>query len=336
MASPTSESGSARESTSATAVDSHVAVATLKTIGCGFVMGTADIVPGVSGGTMALILGIYERLLTAISRCDRDLLRMLFDRRWVAAANRIDLRFVIPLLVGILLGAAGLASVMKQLLTDYRSLTYSAFAGLILASSVLVGRMVSVWKLQYVGGLLLGAVFALRLVTLPALQNPPDTYWYLFICGMVGITAMILPGISGAFILLLLRRYDTIVDSLRSILHGDLNLTVLSTVAVFALGCVTGLLSFSRILRWLLAHRHDMTMSVLCGFMIGSLYRLWPFQKDLTPETADVKHKVFEHVIPQNLSADVWLTVVVFALSMSVVLVLDVLAQRSRHPRAGE
>ena len=111
-------------------VDSGAVNATLKFVGSGFLMGAADVVPGVSGGTMALILGVYERLLTAISRCDRDLLGMLVDRRWKAAAERLDLRFIVPLACGIGLGAAGLASVMKQLLTEYRSPTYAAFAGL--------------------------------------------------------------------------------------------------------------------------------------------------------------------------------------------------------------
>ena len=208
-------------------------VSVLRTAGCGFLMGAADIVPGVSGGTVALILGIYERLLTAISRCDRDLLRTVADRRWRVAADRIDLKFVVSLGAGILCGAGGLATVMKHLLTEHRSLTYAAFAGMIVASSFLVAKRVSQWNMQNYGALLLGAIIALRLVTLPALQNPPDTLWYLFICGMIGISAMILPGVSGAFLLLLLRRYDVVVDAIRSIVHGDVTLVTITTVMVF-------------------------------------------------------------------------------------------------------
>jgi putative membrane protein len=302
----------------------------LQIAGSGFLMGAADIVPGVSGGTVALILGIYERLLTAISRCDRDLLSMLTDRRWKAAAERIDLKFCIALGTGILTGAAGLATVMKHLLTEYRSLTYAAFVGMILASSILVARRVSLWRMQTYGSLLLGIIIALRLVTLPELQNPPDTYWYLFLCGMIGISAMILPGVSGAFLLLLLRRYDVVVDAIRSVVHGDISTATIATIAVFACGCLTGLLSFSRVLRWLLAHRHDVTMAMLCGFMIGSLYRLWPFQRDMSPEVEDIKHKVFEHYLPQGVTSHVVLAIVIVLASAGLILALDAIGRRSR------
>lgn len=301
----------------------------LRTAGCGFLMGAADIVPGVSGGTVALILGVYQRLINAISQCNSTFVKMLLGRKWKAAAKHIDLKFVVSLGAGIACGIVGLASLMNFLLTNHMSLTFASFSGMILASSLLVGRQILAWKVQHVGVLILGIIVALRLVTLPALQNPPDTLWYMFICGMIGITAMILPGISGAFILLLLSRYHFITESIKGVLHGELSVQILMSLAVFAVGCLTGLLSFSRVLKWLLSKHHDATMAVLCGFMLGSLYKLWPFQLDTTPEVVKFKHKIFQHYVPDGFSNHVLAAIGLCAAGIAVVLVLDTFSGRT-------
>lgn len=286
-------------------------------------MGAADIVPGVSGGTVALILGVYQRLINSISQCNSTFVKLLLSREWKAAAEHIDLKFVAALGAGIASGIVGLASLMNFLLTNHMSLTFAAFSGMILASSLLVGRQIPSWKVQHIGLLILGITVALRLVTLPALQNPPDTLWYMFICGMIGITAMILPGISGAFILLLLSRYHFITESIKGVLHGELSLQVLMSLAVFAVGCLTGLLSFSRVLKWLLSKHHDATMAVLCGFMLGSLFKLWPFQRDTTPEVVKFKHKIFQHYLPDGFSSHVLAAIGLCVTGIAVVLILD-------------
>lgn len=294
----------------------------------GFLMGAADIVPGVSGGTMALIVGIYARLVTAISHIDRTFIQHLLARRFAAAIQHADLRFLVCLGIGVVVGAGGLASVMKVLLADYRTVTYAAFAGMILASTLLVARQISAWTAKRVVVLLLAALFAWWLVTLSALQNPPDSKVYLFVCGMVGICAMILPGISGAFILLLMSRYETVLNAIRSFVHLEITLDVLLTLVVFATGCLTGLLAFSRVLRRMLTNHHDATISVMCGFMLGSVYRLWPFQRDLTPEIEDLKHKTFEHFLPSELNGEVWTAVVAAVVAGIVVLSLDAAARQ--------
>lgn len=291
-------------------------------------MGAADIVPGVSGGTVALILGIYERLVSAISQCNSTFIKLLLARQWKAAAEHIDLRFVVALGCGIVCGIGGLASLMNYLLTQKMSLTFAVFTGMILGSSVLVAKRVTKWNELHVGMLVLGIIVALRLVTLDALQNPPDSAWYMFLCGMIGITAMILPGISGAFILLLLSRYHYITESIKGILHGDINSTVLISLSVFAIGCLTGLLSFSRVLRWLLNRHHDSTMAVLCGFMLGSLYRLWPFQREVG-FAEKFKLKVFEHYRPEAFDEHTLTAIVLVVVGFGVVLGLDAVANRN-------
>ncbi len=320
--SDTNANGSSDEQ-SAESMSVHIKIA-----GCGFLMGAADIVPGVSGGTVALILGVYERLVTAISHCDRKFVSLLWNRELRPAAERIDLKFVIALGIGILTGIAGLASVMNYLLVNHMSPTFAVFSGMIIASSLLVARRIKEWRAEHVGMLIIGIVVALRIVTLHALKNPPDTLWYMFMCGMIGITAMILPGISGAFILLLLGRYHQITGSIKDIVHGNSSVDVILGLGIFALGCVTGLLGFSRILRWLLSAFHDVTMAILCGFMIGSLYKLWPFQRDLTPDER-FKHKEFKHYLPE-VSSELWLAIGLCVLGIAAVLVLDFVSRRKK------
>lgn len=297
----------------------------------GLVMGVADIIPGVSGGTMALILGIYDRLVTAISHVDQQFVGHLRSRNWKAAANHIDLRFLMALSGGILVGIALLGTAMNYLLVHHRQFTFAAFFGLIAGSSVLVGRMVSRWSLLEVLLLLAGGVFALWLVRLPALTHPPESLWYVFVCGVIGICAMILPGISGAFLLLILGKYEDITGIIKDTLKLHITMDNVVTVAVFAAGCAIGLISFSKFLRWLLGRHEPQTMAVLCGFMIGSLYKLWPFQRDLSPEVDEFKHKTFEHLMPADIAVDarLWLTLGIGIGAALLVLVLDRLTHTS-------
>ncbi len=316
-------------------IDQNSCLMDLRIAGCGFAMGAADIVPGVSGGTVALILGVYERLIDAITRCDSTFCRLLCQRRLRAAADYIDLRFLLALGFGIVAGIGGLASLMNYLLTNQMSLTFAAFTGMIIASSMIVARRISKWHFSHIGLLLMGTGIAWRLVTLPALQNPPDTLWYLYLCGMIGITAMILPGISGAFILLLLSRYHYITDSIKGLVHGDIHVEVIGALFVFGVGCLTGLLTFSRLLRWLLSRFHDGTMAVLCGFMVGSLYRLWPFQRDTTPDIEKFKDKTFENFLPDADTTQFASAVALCICGISVVLILDVVGRRAQRMRTG-
>ena len=277
----------------------------------GILMGGADIIPGVSGGTVALILGIYERLVTAISRFDVQLLRHLSGRRWRDAAAYVDLRFLVTLAGGILTGVAALSTLIHYLLHDHHQYTLAAFFGLILVSSVLVGRMVAPktpW--QTLAALGLGAAaacFAYWMVGQPSMDQPPPGNGYLFLCGMIAICAMILPGISGAFILIMLGKYADVLAVVRDLASLNFTTENITTIVVFASGCVVGLLCFSKVLRWLLNHFHAATMAILCGFMIGSLRKIWPFQTDLDP-SLPLKEKTYQSYMPDSLNADVVVT----------------------------
>jgi putative membrane protein len=299
----------------------------------GILMGGADIIPGVSGGTVALILGIYQRLVKAVSHFDLTLLQFVRQRNWSAAARHIDLRFLVALGCGVVGGIAGLASLMHYLLEHHRQPTYAAFFGLILASCVLVAGAVRGWPLYRVLALLGGAVAAFWLVGLPFLQSPPPGNAYVFFSGAVAICAMILPGISGAFILLILGKYEEVTQLLRDLLRLDFSVEAVVTVAVFVAGCVVGLLSFSKILRWLLG-RHEMTtLAVLCGVMAGSLRKIWPFKQDLTPEVAEPKRKLYENIWPDLGDGQVWLAILIAIAAAALVFGLDWLTRKKAGGR---
>lgn len=311
--------------------------------GRGLLMGSADIIPGVSGGTIALIVGIYPRLVTAISRFDAHLVALIARREWRAAAAQVDLRFLVTLGLGILTGIVCLASLMLYLLTNQRQYTLAVFFGLILASSVIVARMVQPrTKSQAVASILLALVaglFAFWLVGLPQV-GLRDNLAYFFGCGVVAICAMILPGISGAYILWLLGAYETVTGIIHNAAHLQFTSREVLTLAVFATGCAVGLISFSKLLRWLLARAHMATMAVLGGFMVGSLRLMWPFQIDQTPDVEKLNLKQYQPFIPEQWNTEVTACLILAVAAMVAILLLErwgSLAQPSDNtPALGE
>lgn len=300
-------------------------------IGRGLLMGGADIIPGVSGGTVALIVGVYERLVTAISRFDLRLVGHVRDRDWRAAARHVDLRFLVTLGLGIVLGIGGLATLMEYLLEHQQQPTYAAFFGLILASSVIVAGHVERWSPAAIGLIVGGAVFAFWLVgLLPAV--PPAGYPYVFLCGAVGICAMILPGISGAFILLILGKYKDITGLIKGAVHREITVEGLITIAVFGAGCVIGLLLFSKLLKWLLARHASPTMAILCGFMIGSLRKIWPFKEG--EATDEAKLDLRPNAWPKEFGADEWTCIGLAIVAFVAVVALHRLGGAARPSHA--
>lgn len=295
-------------------------------------MGAADIVPGVSGGTVALILGVYQRLLAALSSFDRPFIGHLLDRNLGAAWRHIDGWFLGALGLGIAIGVKGLAGLMTYLLVEQTTLTFAAFFGLILASGLLVAKMSrpgnaaqAAWCVA-IG--IIAAAFATWLMSQGRIV-PSESLAYTFLCGAIAICAMILPGISGAYLLLILGKYEEV----SAIIHRApaLSMEDLATLGVFAAGCAFGLLAFSRLLKWLLARYWSSTMAVLAGFMIGSLYRVWPFQVDTTPEVEEFKLKVFEPVMPPAFDQQAVSCLVLGIACFAIVLVVDRLVRDPSH-----
>lgn len=304
------------------------------TAGRGVLMGAADIVPGVSGGTVALLLGIYPRLLAAISHIDGHFFKSIFRGHFLQAAEHADLRFLAALGVGIAGAVVGLAKLMHYLLEHHLSFTYAAFFGLIFASGLLVGRMCKPKNrqevIQCIAIGLIAAAAAFWIVSRPRLEEIPGLP-YTFVTGSIAICAMILPGVSGSYLLLMLGKYHEITGIIKDLPKLAVTSSDLITLVVFAAGCLLGLLLFSRVLKWLLERCWTPTMAALCGFMIGSLYKIWPLQVDTTPSVEKFKEKIFEPYWPESLDTHVGGCLVIAVAACVFVLVVDAVARRHKH-----
>ena len=257
----------------------------------GCAMGMADVVPGVSGGTIAFISGIYEELLDSIRSVDATALRLLLRFRLAEFWRHINGRFLLPVLLGIAVAIFSLARLMTYLLTNQPIAIWSFFFGLIVASALLVARQIGRWDWRTVLAFAVGAAAAWW-ITVATPAETPDDWWFVMLSGAIAICAMILPGISGAFILLLLGKYQYIMHAV-----GEFDIPV---IAVFVIGAAAGIISFSHLLSWLLEHWHDVTVAVLMGFMVGSLNKVWPWKE--TVETYLDSHGVAQPLVQNNIA----------------------------------
>ena len=286
----------------------------------GFAMGSADVVPGVSGGTMAFILGIYETLLDAIASINAQFVRRLLRLQVSAAFAQLPWRFLLALALGIMLAILTIAHFLTTALEHYPTYVWGFFFGLVLASVFVVRRRVRRWTASTVGALALFTVLMFLLVGMvPA--HTPNTPLFLLLSGALASCAMILPGISGAFILVLLGKYEYV---LAAVVTRDL-----VTLALVAGGAVVGLLTFSRVLRWLLRHAHDLTIAALMGLMLGSLRKIWPWKA--VPETLLEGEAVAIselNVLPGGLSPEVAAVLTLALAGFLAVIILERLADR--------
>jgi len=293
--------------------------------GKGVCMGSADIVPGVSGGTIAFIVGIYAQLLEAISSINMRTVKDLLRGDLRAFLRDAHLRFLIVLLAGIGVAVVSLARVMYFLLQEHPVPTWGFFFGLIVASVLLLGREIKDWRSGGTVFFVLGAVGAYYLVALIPVTTP-ESAWFVFLSGAIAICAMILPGISGSFILLVLDKYHFITGAIRNPLEPE-NLLILS---IFAAGCVVGILSFSRLLNFMMHRYHNITMSLLTGFIFGSLRKIWPWKEVL--ETVNIGGKLHvlrdRNILPPSYGGEFWFTCLLVVLGLLCVVVLHYVAGR--------
>ncbi|WP_224994507.1 DUF368 domain-containing protein [Cesiribacter sp. SM1] len=232
-------------------------------------MGAADVVPGVSGGTIAFITGIYEELLDSIKSFNLDALQLLKQGQFKGLWQHINGTFLVVLLAGVFTSLLTLSRLITWLLATYPIQLWSFFFGLIIISAILVTKEIRKWNAAVVIAGIIGIAIA-YVITVVSPGQTPDDLWFIFIAGAIAICAMILPGISGSFILLLLVKYEFILNAVK-----ELNIPV---IIVFGLGCVTGLLSFARVVSWLLDRYYNVAVALLAGFMIGSLNKVWPWK----------------------------------------------------------
>jgi putative membrane protein len=280
----------------------------------GIAMGAADVVPGVSGGTIAFISGIYEELLNTIKAFNFKNLKSIKSDGIVSFWRLVNGNFILALFAGIATSILSLASVIGGVLekegqTGEKIALWSFFFGLIIASVVYVAKQVQGWKFKEIIGLLAGGAIAYY-VTIATVSENSDGTMFLFFAGAIAISAMILPGISGSFILVLLGAYQPVMGLIKSsvlaLKAADIGalVSVVIPVGIFALGCLFGLLSFSRLLSWLFKKHKNSTLAALTGFMIGSLNKIWPWKKTLLWRENSEGLKI--PVVTENVSPSVF------------------------------
>lgn len=288
-------------------------------------MGAADIVPGVSGGTIAFITGIYEELLKSISSINFKIFSLLKDKNIKSVWHKINGNFLTCIFSGILFSVFFLSKTITFLIKSYPVLVWSFFFGLILASSFVIGRAIRSWNFQKVISLIFGVFIAYSITRFSPFENP-ESIFYIFISGAIAICAMVLPGISGSFILLLMGSYTLILRAL-----NELNLTVL---LVFSFGCLIGLLSFARLLSKLFKSYRDLTIAILTGFLIGSINKVWPWKIVVLTRidsSGEIVPFIEESVMPNHFEGDpkILLALSLLAIGFLIVHVLNRLSTKN-------
>lgn len=249
-------------------------------------MGAADVIPGVSGGTIAFIMGIYDEFVGSLASINMEAVKLLFSGKFKAFWKHINGSFLLSLVIGIGISVVALAGIMQYLLANKPIQTWAFFFGLIVASSIFIIRGISGWKLREGLFLIFGVILGVTICTLSPTQTP-DGLWFIFLSGAIAICAMILPGISGSFILLILGKYQYIMGVISDLVSGvNIGQNIL-IIGVFGIGAVIGILAFSKLLHWLLARWEKETMIVLAGFIIGSLVKVWPWSNPEALTQAD-------------------------------------------------
>lgn len=285
----------------------------------GIAMGAADVIPGVSGGTIAFLTGIYSELLSSIKSINFNAVKLLLTGKFSEFSKAVNLKFLLAVASGILISIFSLARLMQYLLVNHPIPLWSFFMGLIAASAIFVLREIGKWKFVHIVSLLAGIVIA-AYICLVSPSQTTEEYWFIFISGAIAICAMILPGISGSFILLLMGKYAFIMKAVT-----DFNIPVLAT---FAVGAILGIIAFSHFLTWLLKKYYKPTICVLAGFMIGSLVKVWPWKKVLD-EASHIDRPIFpghfETITGQ--SSELFLAVLFTLIGISLVFGIEFIAK---------
>lgn len=301
----------------------------------GFVMGAANVVPGVSGGTIALITGIYERLIDALRSFDAEALRLGFSFKFGVLWKKVDGLFLTTLMLGVVVSIVTLAKVLEYQFENHPKLIWSIFFGLILASIPSVGKAVKSWTSDVITVFFLGTGIAVSMAFLtPASEN--KDFVYLVLCGVAAICSMIIPGLSGSFVLLLMGNYRLILSSVNALTSGDLSV-VFSVIFPVGIGAVVGLLVLSRFLSWLFREHHDKAVGAVTGFVVGSLAIIWPW-KDKVFGKIDKKDGPEDKIIgyenwrfPDLATGEVWLQFGAVVLGVVLILITNYFANQNNR-----
>ncbi len=293
----------------------------------GFAMGSANVIPGVSGGTIALITGIFERLLNSIKSFNTEALKLFFAGKWKAFARHTDLMFLLAVFAGIAASVLSLAKLLKFLFAQYPVFVWAFFFGLVLASIYYVGKTINKISIPAVLFALIGIGIAILIAFgTPSQQN--DNFLYLVLCGIVGTCSMILPGLSGSYVLLLMGDYELIMIDAVSMLTSQ-PLEALKILLPFVLGAAVGLIAFAHLLSWIFKRFHDQTIALLTGFILGSLPIIWPWKEQIVTSLKDGNEKItgYNWLMP-SIDTEFFAAILFAALGIAIIIVTETLASR--------
>ncbi len=301
-------------------------------------MGAADVVPGVSGGTIAFISGIYEELIESIDRINLSVFKTWKQNGFKSAWNSINGTFLLVLFSGIGISILSLAKLIKWLLHNEPILLWSFFFGLVLASILYIGKQIKIWSPKVIIAIIITSILS-YFITLAEPFASPDSSMYLLFCGFIAIIAMILPGVSGAFILLILGVYETAINTVNNLIEGistgnfDLLKDALLKFFLLAIGAIVGLKVFSKLLNWMFKHKKNLTLAILTGFMIGSLNKIWPWKKILKTRINSEGIEVTvldESILPTSYSGDnqIIYAVLLVVIGFAMILILESLGNK--------
>jgi len=282
----------------------------------GLSMGTADLIPGVSGGTIAFLSGIYEELINSIKLVTGDVVRLFIRFKFVEGIKLIPFKFLTPLAIGLFSAIFLLANLLSYLLSTYPVFVWSFFFGLVLASAFIVTKRIKKWGALDVIGFILASIGAYILVGAVPVETPSELLFF-FLAGMIAIVAMILPGISGSFILLLLGKYQQVLGAVTS--------RDFLTLIVFALGAVFGLALFSRVLSWLFEKHHDISVAILAGFMLGSIRKIWPWKEVIETRInshGEIVPLIEKNILPASFDISILFAIILIIVGAGIVLYL--------------
>ncbi len=287
-------------------------------------MGAANVIPGVSGGTMALILGIYEELINAIRSINLKFVRLITILNIKEALSTVSWPFLLPVGLGVLLATFSLAEALSWLLDRYPVIVWSFFFGLIVSSVITVSRVIKQWRISTIVAIVVGTIIAYGFFGVIPVSTP-NAPWFIFGSGFIAICAMILPGISGAYVLVLLGKYHYILEAL--------NNKDFFTLFIIGAGSLVGLISFAQILGWLLKRYHDLIMAILIGLMCGSLRKIWPWKETVTTFIDSHGKEIpslQSNIIPSSFTSEVVYALLFMLIGILVIWGLDFWARKNR------
>jgi putative membrane protein len=310
----------------------------------GLAMGAADVVPGVSGGTIAFVSGIYEELIQSIDNIKISAFKTWKKDGFIAAWKSINGNFLLALFLGIAISILSLAKAIKWLLVNETILLWSFFFGLVLASIIYIAKQITSWNLKILIAIIITTIISFFITKAEPFASP-DSSLYLLFCGFIAIIAMILPGVSGAFILLILGAYQTALDTVNNLLEGittgnfDLFKDAFLKFLMLALGAIIGIKVFSKALNWMFKHHKNLTLAILTGFMIGSLNKIWPWKEVLTWRINSHNEKVSlveKSISPFSIQGDNQLTTAILfmIIGFATILILERLGRNKQLENA--